>query len=178
MKQANSQGSNVIMLWTTFSVVLQSIMRQSGITAKPYRTGDGVTVCTYTRNKNAGSLPLMSVPSESLSDHNWNKRVMQHVSFKSEDNILSEFFLATVIWFPSMQQSTTYISERWRTLVYQRYLWNNSITIAKEMSLENCKNFKKQHISAPEVSWCLKTDVACTQESPLTILIRLILYKA
>jgi hypothetical protein len=57
----------------------------------------------YTRKKNAWPLPLMSVPSESPSEQNWNKRAMRHVSFKYEDNIMNEFFLATSIWFPSLQ---------------------------------------------------------------------------
>jgi len=40
----------------------------------------------------------MVVPSESLSsDHNWNRRDMQHVSLKSDDNMVSLFSLATAI---------------------------------------------------------------------------------
>ena len=43
-------------------------------------------------------LPLMVVPSESLSsDHNWNRRDMQHVSLNSDDNMVSLFSLATAI---------------------------------------------------------------------------------
>jgi hypothetical protein len=36
---------------------------------------------------------LMLASSESLSsDHSWNKRGMQHISLKSDDNMLSVFF--------------------------------------------------------------------------------------
>jgi len=53
----------------------------------------------YTRERCMVSwLPLMAVPSESLSsDHNWNKRDMEHVSLKSGDNMVSLFPLATAI---------------------------------------------------------------------------------
>lgn len=58
------------------------------------------------RKKTSRTIPFMEHSESVPSDHDWNNNFIWHCSFRSRDQILSVFFLATAIKAPFSLQST------------------------------------------------------------------------